>query len=463
MEEKAGILPSTKEFNKALNTAMFDDEGEIDGLTQEAFRPVVYKSSTLTELREIGDKYGASVPKRLKKNEVLDVVLKKLSERGELNKELQNKLENQNILLLERFAKDNDIKVSTELKKEEIIEFILSNAKETKAAYYVPSSSAVYEATPEEVKEPEPTPPPVFIAPQPVVGESVTVVDTRQQLDQIARQIEKLTEVMTNKTFEVVVNVPPLEQPQIIVSSPTARIDGSTQNVVENPENALIQELLRDQPDDIESVTDLLVGDKKEFVKKGPMKRGLQIFTGLLSIVFALTYGAAIALAYFMPTFLTDLGTPAEYLTDPLKLYIVIGLGVFAFFALIAGFRFMSKKVSRKEVRVWSVFSLFTGILLVGIFGFITASSVKKISLEQEQADKKSDIEKLAEVISKKSKTRRGGFGRGLFTFIAWLAIITLILVAATIGLFFFPGSSEWPVIGDFLKWVYSLIPSPIA
>src|SRR5690606_7731234 len=60
VDQKAGVLPSTKDFNKALNPVLFDDADEIDGLTQEAFRPVVYKSSTLTELREIGDKYGRS-------------------------------------------------------------------------------------------------------------------------------------------------------------------------------------------------------------------------------------------------------------------------------------------------------------------------------------------------------------------------------------------------------------------
>ncbi len=460
IDEKAGILPTTKEFNKALNVVMFDDEGEIDGLSQEAFRPVVYKSSTLTELREIGEKFNAAVPKRLKKNEVLDVILKKLNERGELTKDLQNKLESQNILLLERYAKDHDIKVSTELKKEEIIEFILSNAKETKAAYYVPSSSAVYEANPEDVKEVESTPMPVFVAPEPIQGASVTVVDTRQQLDQIARQIEKLTEIMSQKTFEVVVNVPPLEQPQITIEAPVAQMSDNTAKVVENPENSLIQELLKDQPNDIESVTDLLVDDHKKFIKTGPMKRGLQITTGILSILLGLVYAAAVALAYFMPTLLTDYGLPAEYIADPLRMYASIGLGVLSLLALVAGFRFMSKKASRKEVRVWSVFSLFTGLIIVGILGFITVSSVKKAKVKEESEEVKSDIEKLAEVISKKSKSKKGS-GSALLTFFGWLSFILLLLIAVVVGLFFIPGSSTWPVVGDVLRFIYGLIPAP--
>ncbi|OED28284.1 hypothetical protein [Acholeplasma laidlawii] len=129
---KSNKRPLTLDFNKALNTVLYDENGEIDGVTQAQFRPVTYKATTLTELRGIGEKYNAPIPKRLKKNEMLQVILDKLKERNELTPDLEKKLKTQNIILLERFAKDHDIKVSTELKKEEIIEFILSNAEETK-------------------------------------------------------------------------------------------------------------------------------------------------------------------------------------------------------------------------------------------------------------------------------------------------------------------------------------------
>ncbi|VEU82573.1 hypothetical protein [Acholeplasma hippikon] len=151
--ETTHVLPQSKQFNQQIEDVLYDEKGEIDGVTQDAFRPVTYKASTLTELRAIDDKFDAPIPKRLKKQEVLDIILVKLRERGQLTRELEDKLSGQNILLLERYAKDNDIKVSTELKKEEIIEYILSNAKETKEAYFVPASSAVYEKQVDEVEE----------------------------------------------------------------------------------------------------------------------------------------------------------------------------------------------------------------------------------------------------------------------------------------------------------------------
>src|SRR5690606_6698676 len=120
--------------------------------------------------------YNAPIPKRLKKNEMLEIILDKLKERNALTSDLDKKLKTQNIILLERFAKDHDIKVSTELKKEEIIEFILSNAEETKSTYFVPQSQEAYEkadapVTPivavkvEPKTEPKPEPQPEVVEP----------------------------------------------------------------------------------------------------------------------------------------------------------------------------------------------------------------------------------------------------------------------------------------------------------
>lgn len=46
------------------------------------------------------------------------------------------------VIPLQRFAKNNDIKVSIELTKEEIIEYILKNAHQTKATYFKPQTDA---------------------------------------------------------------------------------------------------------------------------------------------------------------------------------------------------------------------------------------------------------------------------------------------------------------------------------
>ncbi|MBN2268814.1 MAG: hypothetical protein V3569_00615 [Acholeplasmataceae bacterium] len=138
-------LPELKTYNLAIKRLFFDAPGKIDGLTPERIRPVLYKSSTLGEVREFGLKYDVDVPRRLKKNELAEIIIQEMKDRKEYTEELEKQIKKMSVILMQRFAIDHDIKASTELKKEEIIEYVLSNAKETKESYYTPDSKDVYE------------------------------------------------------------------------------------------------------------------------------------------------------------------------------------------------------------------------------------------------------------------------------------------------------------------------------
>ncbi len=145
-------LPSMKTYNREISSIFYDSLGRIDGLPPQKFRPVLYKSSTLNEIRDLGSKYGVDVPRRLKKTELADIIVRELKDRGQHTEELETQIRAMSVIVMQRFAIDHDIKASTELKKEEIIEYILANAKETKEAYFVPDSPQVYEKEVEEVQ-----------------------------------------------------------------------------------------------------------------------------------------------------------------------------------------------------------------------------------------------------------------------------------------------------------------------
>jgi hypothetical protein len=83
------------------------------------------------------------------------------------------------VIVLQRYAIDHDIKASTELKKEEIIEYILQNAKETKEAYFVPHSPEVYEKEVTEVSD-EPL---EEIIPEDVIEES-PIIEEQPEIEQ---------------------------------------------------------------------------------------------------------------------------------------------------------------------------------------------------------------------------------------------------------------------------------------
>lgn len=145
VKENKLVLPNLANYNLNLNPLFFDSYGRIDGVSPNKIRNVLYKSATLNEIRELGAKYGVNVPKRLKKNELADIIISELKDKGEYTEALENQIKSMSVIIMQRFAIDHDIKASTELKKEEVIEYILKHAQETKETYFVPTSRDVYE------------------------------------------------------------------------------------------------------------------------------------------------------------------------------------------------------------------------------------------------------------------------------------------------------------------------------
>jgi hypothetical protein len=195
-------LPSMKTFNREIKSLFFDSYGRIDGLAPAKFRPVLFKSSTLHEIRDLGAKYDVDVPRRLKKTELADIIIHELKERGQHTEQLETQVRGMSVLIMQRFAIDHDIKASTELKKEEIIEYILANASETKEAYFVPDSPKVYEKEVEEVAK--------HVEETPKVKEEPTVV----QLDE---EEEEKVEAPAETVLEEAVVEEPIEDVQTTV------------------------------------------------------------------------------------------------------------------------------------------------------------------------------------------------------------------------------------------------------
>jgi hypothetical protein len=196
-------LPNMKNFNREIKDLFFDSFGRIDGVPPGKFRPVLYKSSTLGEIRDLGAKYDVNVPRRLKKSELADIIITELEDRGEHTPELETQIRGMSVLIMQRFAIDHDIKASTELKKEEIIEYILANAKETKETYFVPESQAVYEKEIEEVQK--------HVEEEPVAKPIIEEKKEEPEVVEEAKIDEPIEEVKT-KVEEKGVKVEPKEE-----------------------------------------------------------------------------------------------------------------------------------------------------------------------------------------------------------------------------------------------------------
>ncbi|MFU8792487.1 MAG: hypothetical protein ACNA7K_00525 [Acholeplasmataceae bacterium] len=210
------VLPVMKTYNKTIKDIFFDNMGRIDGLTLKKIRPVLYKSSTLGEIRDLGEKYGVDVPRRLKKDQLADIIVKELKERNQYSESVEKDIRKMSVILLQRYAIDHDIKASTELKKEEIIEYILKNAKETKEAYFVPKSyddynQEVHDVSGEKVEdEVELKPQP---EPQPEKEVASEPVEEEVNQEEVVEEEVTQEEVIEEKPEEIIEEEPLVEEP----------------------------------------------------------------------------------------------------------------------------------------------------------------------------------------------------------------------------------------------------------
>ncbi len=222
------LLPEQSEnidfkiFQETIFPVVFDDMFEFDGLTKEQFRVTLAKSSTLVELREIGDKYKLSIPRRLKKEELQAIIVEELQAMGKYDEETAKKLNIMSVLTMQRFAKQNKIKASIELKKEELIEYILKQADkanltkndnsfvvkeielveafEFKEEYVVEEEieESVVEETIEEVTE------------EPVVEETIEEVIEEPVVEETIEEV--IEEPVVEETIEEVIEEPVVEE-----------------------------------------------------------------------------------------------------------------------------------------------------------------------------------------------------------------------------------------------------------
>lgn len=126
-------LETARDFNKTLDSIFGDRKKEIDGIPEKTFRDTLENSSTVAELRNLAKKYKINVPSRVKKAELIELILDYLESKKKINREeLKAELSKKSVIQIQRFAKDNDIKASTELKKSEIIEYIVGNFEHPK-------------------------------------------------------------------------------------------------------------------------------------------------------------------------------------------------------------------------------------------------------------------------------------------------------------------------------------------
>jgi hypothetical protein len=227
------VLPDLKTYNRGLKEIFYDSFGRIDGLAPQKLRPVLYKSSTLGEIRDLGSKYGVNVPRRLKKSELAEIIINELKDEGKYTEELEKKIKGMSVIVMQRYAVDHDIKASTELKKEEIIEYVLKHAEETKETYFVPQSLEEYDKEVHDVSE--------------------DVVKEEPKKEEIKEEVKEEPKETVVETVD--------EEKQEETETPEEQLEEKQ----EEPEDIVVEEPIIEQ--DIEKVETKIEVEEKEEVK----------------------------------------------------------------------------------------------------------------------------------------------------------------------------------------------------
>jgi len=119
------------EFRKVY----FEPDGYFDGTNIEDAKEVLSNATTLSEIRDLGMRYDVDIPRRINKKQLIDIVSIKLGFDEEKKEEISKK----SILEIERYAKRRKVNVSIELKKDDMIEYILIKMPQSVAPKYTNS------------------------------------------------------------------------------------------------------------------------------------------------------------------------------------------------------------------------------------------------------------------------------------------------------------------------------------
>ncbi len=130
-EEQESFESMSSEFKKVY----FEPDGYFDGTIIEDAKEVLVNATTLTEIRDLGKIYGVEIPRRINKKQLVDIVAIKLNMDDEKRQEISKK----SILEIERYAKRRKVNVSIELKKNDMIEYILIKMPQSAAPKYTNS------------------------------------------------------------------------------------------------------------------------------------------------------------------------------------------------------------------------------------------------------------------------------------------------------------------------------------
>ncbi len=113
------------DFISQFQSVIYEPKGYLDGISLKILKDVLIHSSTLGDLRGLGEKYNVKVPRRINKAKLIEI----LAARFRLTEEEAQLLDDKSVLELEIYAKEKGFNISIDLKKSDMVEYIIHDLK----------------------------------------------------------------------------------------------------------------------------------------------------------------------------------------------------------------------------------------------------------------------------------------------------------------------------------------------
>ncbi|MBP5343308.1 hypothetical protein J6Y73_05225 [bacterium] len=115
---------NTETFEECLtnfDSIFYTPKGYLDGLSLSIIKEAIIETYNVVYLRDLGLKYGVDIPKRINKQQLQNLI----SARFMLSDEERQEISNKAIIDLIQYSKKKGFKVSSELKKSDMAEYLI--------------------------------------------------------------------------------------------------------------------------------------------------------------------------------------------------------------------------------------------------------------------------------------------------------------------------------------------------
>ncbi|MDY0023769.1 MAG: hypothetical protein RBR66_02460 [Candidatus Izemoplasmatales bacterium] len=110
-----------EDFFPIINKVLYEQNGFLDGISINEWDDELLTSYTLGDLKALGLKYDVKIPRRINKAKLIEILAAKFK----LSPDEQDLLETKSVLELEIYAKEKGFKISIDLKKTDMIEYMI--------------------------------------------------------------------------------------------------------------------------------------------------------------------------------------------------------------------------------------------------------------------------------------------------------------------------------------------------